>query len=545
MTEQELLERRRKLAFYGLSLARKGRGKSGGGVSQLRQLSLSNASTPENSTNGTTVGTIIGGQSGSTFSMTDTAGSRFSLSGTTVSRGATGLNYEAATSHSVTIRETNASYSNSPRDTVIAIGVTNVFEAASLGALSLDADTAQQDIAATINITGATTGSTLSVASGALPDGLTLNSGARTISGTPTDSGTFAFTLRETLADSANSPRDNSLSIEVAAEGTFITAPDLTLTSGTDNPPVFDIDIVDDTAGEGDFVQLRIDTVDTYDSGDLLEQERILLWDGTTFVLADPDTFEPSNWTIQMTLEEGVEYFVSARIHRDLGYDDLYSLWSDDVSFTMDVPVTETLTSWASTTGANKSTYVTVGGTNNLVFTGPGGGFTGAPCSVRGTQARSTGKRYFELLIGSRGASFIHIGVDDGTDHLGDTGTTNFSRPGRNNTSGVGLKGGLGSSTCEIGFNNSAYETPTWGGTGSADGDRLGCKVDFDNDTVTFYRKLGATWSQIGNTVTGVTFAALYPNCAAEDGTTLTLCTTAASLDRALDSGFTAWDIGV
>lgn len=84
-----------------------------------------------------------------------------------------------------------------------------------LGALSLSEDTVTEGGPVTIDILGATAGSTITVQSGALPDGLTLNSGARTITGTPTVEDEFSFTLRETLTGSSNSPRDTALDIEV------------------------------------------------------------------------------------------------------------------------------------------------------------------------------------------------------------------------------------------------------------------------------------------------------------------------------------------
>lgn len=81
-----------------------------------------------------------------------------------------------------------------------------------LNALSLSPSTATQGQAATININGATAGSTIT---GSVPAGMTLNSAARTITGTPTGSGSLNFTLTETLAGYANSPRVNTLTLTV------------------------------------------------------------------------------------------------------------------------------------------------------------------------------------------------------------------------------------------------------------------------------------------------------------------------------------------
>ncbi len=96
----------------------------------------------------------------------------------------------------------------------------------SLGALSLDDTSVPEDSAATINILGATTGSTITVQTGTLPTGMTLDSGARTIAGTPTTAATSNFTLRETLAGATNTPNDTALSIEVTATANFLVTND-------------------------------------------------------------------------------------------------------------------------------------------------------------------------------------------------------------------------------------------------------------------------------------------------------------------------------
>ncbi|MGV3511900.1 MAG: hypothetical protein ACO1OX_07830 [Novosphingobium sp.] len=179
----------------------------------LIDLALSASSLAENSTAGTVVGALIGKASGSTLTLTDTAGGRFAISGGDIVAGATPTNFEAATSHSITVRETLADSPNSPRDTVLTIAVANVFEQPSLGALSLSASTATVGTSASISIIGATAGSTIA---GAVPDGMVLNSSLRTISGTPTTAGNFNFTLAETLADSANSGRVSAVSMAIS-----------------------------------------------------------------------------------------------------------------------------------------------------------------------------------------------------------------------------------------------------------------------------------------------------------------------------------------
>lgn len=160
---------------------------------------------------GTGTGAALFAIDGSTGAVTNTAA----------------IDYETATSYTYGIQVTDGVYTYQDE---VTINVTNVFEAASLSALTLDDTDIPQGSAATINIGSATTGSTITLLSGSLPAGLTLNSGARTITGTPTTvAAASSFTLRETLADSANSPRDTVFAGITVSDAT---AP--TLSSPTD-----------------------------------------------------------------------------------------------------------------------------------------------------------------------------------------------------------------------------------------------------------------------------------------------------------------------
>lgn len=179
----------------------------------LSAISLSAAVLAEGSAAGTVVGVLLGKTSGSALALVDDAGGRLAISEGNLVAGATSTDFETATSHSVTLRETLADSANSPRETVLTITIGNVFEQPSLAALTLSSSTATVGTSTSISIIGATAGSTLA---GAVPDGMTLNSALRTITGTPTVAGTYDFTLTESLADSANSPRVSNVSITVA-----------------------------------------------------------------------------------------------------------------------------------------------------------------------------------------------------------------------------------------------------------------------------------------------------------------------------------------
>jgi hypothetical protein len=89
----------------------------------LSALTLSGSSIIEASTEDTFIGDIIGADPDSTLSLTDTAGSRFKLTDGNILTGAVATDYGTATSHNITIRETNSEGTNSPRDTTLAISV--------------------------------------------------------------------------------------------------------------------------------------------------------------------------------------------------------------------------------------------------------------------------------------------------------------------------------------------------------------------------------------------------------------------------------------
>jgi hypothetical protein len=182
----------------------------------LAPQTLSAATLTEGAAQGTAVGTLRGSSAGSTLSLIGNAGGRFQLVGTTIQAGPTATDFEANASHQITVRETHVD-APSPgyRDTALTIAISNVAEQPSLGALSLSPNFFPEKAAVTINIKGATAGSAISLASGALPPGLTLNGAARIISGTPTTPGTSNFALGEALTDSPNSGRTTALSLAV------------------------------------------------------------------------------------------------------------------------------------------------------------------------------------------------------------------------------------------------------------------------------------------------------------------------------------------
>jgi hypothetical protein len=104
---------------------------------ELVALTLDDSSIAEDAAIGTAVGALVGRSTGSTLALIDTAGGLFALDGLNIEVDGA-LDFETATSHNITVRETLASASNSPRDSVIAITVTDVEESSTP---TIDADT--------------------------------------------------------------------------------------------------------------------------------------------------------------------------------------------------------------------------------------------------------------------------------------------------------------------------------------------------------------------------------------------------------------------
>lgn len=108
--------------------SRMGQGGGVPGAALLNPLTLSPSSLPEGSAEDTVVGAILGKTISSALAMTNTAGGRFKLAGSNVVAGATATDYETATTHNVTVRETLGGVGNSPKDNVIAVAVSDVLE---------------------------------------------------------------------------------------------------------------------------------------------------------------------------------------------------------------------------------------------------------------------------------------------------------------------------------------------------------------------------------------------------------------------------------
>jgi hypothetical protein len=102
-------------------------------------LSLDDLTIAEDQPEGTKVGTITGATSGSTVTLhAQSNAGMFAKDGNDIEVGATPLDFETVPSPTVTLRETHADASNSPRDSVIGISVTDVSEGPPFVDLTLD-----------------------------------------------------------------------------------------------------------------------------------------------------------------------------------------------------------------------------------------------------------------------------------------------------------------------------------------------------------------------------------------------------------------------
>ena len=226
-------------------------------------------SVAENAANGTVVGTVVGydvdASANPTYSLTDSAGGRFAINSTngtlTVADGSL-LNYEAATSHSITVQVTDslgANYSET-----YTVSVSNVVEAPSATNLSTSEsyteDTAlnltdivitrgdSATVTATLTLSNAAAGSLNTATSGAVTSTYNSTTGVWTASGAVADVNTLLAGLTFTPASNFNSNFTITTSVSdgvlAAVTGTKAMtgiavndAPVLTFISGNANYP--------------------------------------------------------------------------------------------------------------------------------------------------------------------------------------------------------------------------------------------------------------------------------------------------------------------
>jgi len=160
---------------------------------------------PSTGTAGTTTYTATPGAV-SNGSITSRA---WALNGSTISTGPTAAPASAGT---LTYQEFATGTGGSASSSILTRTVSAA--AVTLGDLTLSPTTSTAGTSYNGVINGVTAGS---VITGTVPDGLVLNSAARTITGTPTTASTAGFSLTETLGGAAGSPKANSIAFTVRA----------------------------------------------------------------------------------------------------------------------------------------------------------------------------------------------------------------------------------------------------------------------------------------------------------------------------------------
>lgn len=165
--------------------------------------------------------------------------------------------------------------------------------------------------------------------------------------------------------------------------------------TGITDPPTFQF-VLGSDVGEGDYVEFQIDTANTFSTGNLRDEERVLGWDGTNFIFEDPATNAPLNFSIQTGLTPSTIYYARRRIRRNYGDKSIYSPWSTICS--LSTTAAGYTFAWNS---ANKSTWDSANqvlSNSNRTWTVPTAD-SGANSSIRST-LNITGngtKVYFEF----------------------------------------------------------------------------------------------------------------------------------------------------
>lgn len=151
--------------------------------------------------------TISGRTTGSTLSLTGAGAPGLSISGTTISGTPT-------TAGTVSIVETLAGATGSPRTSGPLVTVAATAQALAIAGSPGNA-TVGDNPTFTPTISGGTAPYTLSLLSGTLPPGRTVNGAAKTVTGAYTTAGSYSYVLRAT--DNVGATADLSVSLTVAA----------------------------------------------------------------------------------------------------------------------------------------------------------------------------------------------------------------------------------------------------------------------------------------------------------------------------------------
>jgi hypothetical protein len=366
-------------------------------------------SLPENAAAGASAGNIAGTSLGSTLSLLDNGLGRVALIGNQVVRGASQLDFEAAPVVNFIVREIHPDAINSPKDSPLSLGVSNIYEQPTLQslALSLSSFTIGASVSGVIDNT--TPGSAI-VSSGTLPAGFSFNGSGRTWSYNGTGSasaGTFSFI--ETLADSSNSPHTTTISWSIAAAGTFATPVLSRFSSSNTVPVILSVTDADYVAGMYGQLQIATDsgfTAITQDSGAVFISGAEWAALDAIYPFSDPTGTYYARFRV-LRENPGGATPVASPTGGVSNYD--ASPWSNTITDTITVSVAK----FSAVTGVNKSRWIT---TTNGDFTAYFNANVGSLAGSRATIPAANSKWHVEFRFDSwqGSTSSIRFGTTDG-----------------------------------------------------------------------------------------------------------------------------------
>jgi hypothetical protein len=368
-------------------------------VSNVLELTLTDLSgtftLAENAAAGAIAGALSGVTPGSNLSLFDSAGNQLAVIGNNIVRGSAPVNFEGQNPIPFTVREANSDATNSPHDTVLSCAVTNVFEQPTLVNLQFSASSFVVGVPASGTILGAAAGSTI-VATG-IPSGLAINGTAHTWNWNGSGSASSgSFTLTETLSDSPNSPHASTVSYSISATSSST----ITQTSTSGTAP-FTFDFSDPVHGEGVTLYWEVTNTasPTYDANGFftttVTQSGIDFISGEDYANLDNVLPNFSTWSGAGSIH------VAPCIDNDAGAftgPDGATYDRFPFSNTLSDTITASVATFASTTGPDKFSGITLFNSNLSAYAAGNYG----SCGVSATLAAVNSKFWLEWRIDSQ-----------------------------------------------------------------------------------------------------------------------------------------------
>lgn len=270
----------------------------------LQHIGLSSNWLDENSPPGTVIGALLGTTAGVVPTLSNDGGGRVAISGSNLVAGATNTDADTlGATLAIQFTQTNVAYGNSPLVTDLVLSINNLYDTdpspfTFADVTNVAVGQVQTSGAITIAGMGPSDWRIASI-SGDPSSQYQVSGGAWKNIGTSTQvfngdqikvrhtsSANPNTTVNTTLTVGATS--DTFSSTTSASGAATLSAPGLSVFNGASyvtsatnisNPPTLKTDLNSDH-GEGDYVEFQIDTANTYNTGALRDEERVLEWDG-------------------------------------------------------------------------------------------------------------------------------------------------------------------------------------------------------------------------------------------------------------------------